>query len=257
MGCIFSSSTTKKSQINFAKKTAINYMEHGTNMYHTMEHIDDVVSFVRLVIASLRKHKKLKSHVIAHLENILIPAAYLHDIGHPTNGPREKLEQLVFQKSSNVDILVSMEELHIELCKVECGDVIHSDMLPILDLIRSTNIKTYSTDHNDLEKTIIRCADLSHFTFTWKKHYRSTRHLCNELDIYISPQSQINFIENIILPQFKLLNSLINTPESKTWLVCIHDNLYRWNIMKQNGEQFIFPDKTVHIGEINKTNVLN
>ena len=203
-------------------------------MYHTMEHIDEAVCFVRLVIASLRKEKRKKS-MVTRLENILIPAAYLHDLGHPMNEPRVKLEKMVSKKSFKLSetemYSLNIEDLHAELCKAECGHIIHSDMLPILDLIKSTNLKTYTTNHHDIGKTIIRCADLSHFTFMWETHKRSTRRLCTELNIPISPQSQIEFIEMVVLPQFRLLDSLIKTPESKAWVECICDNLTMWNLM--------------------------
>ena len=239
MGICFSQTVNIK-QIEIARNTAQLYMsmEHE-DMYHNMEHIDDVVSFVRLVIASLRgKKKRRKSNTITRLENILIPAAYLHDLGHPMNEPRVILENMVYRKLKEKGQLltetetnlatITMEDLHVALCKTECGDVIHSDMLPILELIKSTDLKTYTSDHNDLGKTIIRCADLSHVTFPWQKHKRSTRRLCKELNMSISPQCQIEFIESVVLPQFRLLDLLMKTPESKEWVGCVLDNLSMW-----------------------------
>jgi hypothetical protein len=274
----FSKVNTKR-QVEFARITAEHYMKHADNLYHTMEHIDDVVTFVRLVFESIRNHKYTNNyticctgyqdndkksrnhHNIRKLETVLILAAYFHDLGHPMNESREQLELLVRNKSAHFNPImkgisselktINIEGLHAELCRAECGNIIHEgDMLCILELIKSTNLQTYSTDHDDIGKTIIRCADLSNFTFSWEKHQRSKRKLCNELKIYISPKDQMDFIEIYVLPQFRLMHSMIKTQESKAWILSVCDNLSMWNHAMMTESTDIYQDRSVHIGEL-------
>jgi hypothetical protein len=229
-------------------------MKHSDNLYHTMEHIDDVVCFVRLIIASIyKKQYCYPSQQDKHFENNLVIAAYMHDLGHPMNEPREILENLVHKKSVEFGAIentimsnITIERLHAELFKAECGPLIRDDdMGYILELIESTNLQTYTIDHKDLGKTIIRCADLSNFTDVWEKHKRSTRRLCDEMNINMCPQKQVDFIERIVLPQFRLLYLLIKTPESKAWIVCVNDNLSMWKNMLVTESMHIYPDKSI------------
>jgi len=259
MGACCYSKLVSKKQLDFVKSTAEQYMKHSDKLYHTMEHIDDVVCFVRLILASIRKKRiYCRTWKYIRFENNLIMAAYMHDLGHPMDESRVILEQLVHRKSVDFCDMENMsdfttEKLHAELFKAECSKIIRDDdMVYILELIEATTLKTYTTNHIDLGKTIIRCADLSNFTDVWGKHKRSTRRLCDEMRTHMCPQKQMVFIEMVVLPQFYLLHSLVKTPETKAWIKNICDNLSMWNytMMNQSSTINICPDQSVHIGQV-------
>lgn len=126
-----------------------------------------------------------------------------------------------------------MEDLHATLSSIECTDTLH-DMDAIAELIKATELKTYSVDHTNLPITLIRCADLSHFTFKWPEHTQRCRRLCAETKMVFDAKSQVDFMTKFVVPQFVLLDRLMQTPLSAHWLDQVNKNLTKWNVTACN-----------------------
>jgi hypothetical protein len=214
------------------KKIALKNMSNDTSVYHNQQHIRDVVNFTREAICEV----SLSVPNIAYgmWRDVLISAAYLHDICHPAGDSIMTIKEVAASVTGRLPELdATLEHLHSEIgvallskttsfrsYSPKCKE---DRIRLITDLIMQTNIGTYKTpcslkDTRDIAIVILRCADLSHFTFPIASHLKRVGALNNELDASMTPQQNADFIEKFVLPQFEALASICQSPQAEEWL---------------------------------------
>lgn len=95
------------------KKVSFRAMNRNKNVYHNHVHVIQVVNFAR---------KLLKLFCIPYHDNryrCVITAAYLHDIYHPANAGKEKIENIILATSKMGDTKckkeMTLEEMHANI----------------------------------------------------------------------------------------------------------------------------------------------
>lgn len=221
-----------------------------------------------------------------HFDVIMTCSAYMHDICHPVQSPvnRKKIEQLTndfIRKSDGSSIGLGCYrhsidiKLHIDKVLVDVSSAKLESMHAIIGvhyasdafifseyqkafmmcMIISTELSSYddikemntiTPTIKDIGKVMMRCSDLSHFTLSWKQHLLWVNRLCQEMKCEISAKNQVSFIDNKVLPQFKMLYCFCRCECTLDWISSIQSNRSVWeSIANEKGTQ-----KPENIGEI-------
>lgn len=219
-------------------------MSNDASVYHNQRHLRDVVVFVREAIEeTVERHPAIAER---GWRDALIAAAYMHDVAHPAGESRKTIESLTLHVTGRLpSIDATLEQLHSEI-GVEF--VIRSSSfskVPPLDrsalieriakLIQSTALETYEpargapTDPMAIATVLLRCADLSHFTFDLPTHLRRVRALNRELGFVVPRAKHAEFIRTYALPQFEALAALCASPRAEEWLTSVRFKLRYWS----------------------------
>lgn len=219
-------------------------MSNDRSIYHNHRHLQDVVLFIREAIDEAGKTNPAFRE--REWRDVLIAAAYMHDVAHPAGEDRENTIEAVTRhvtgKLPSID--ATLEQLHGEIGVALMRKTTSFLKVALVDrdvrieritkLILSTNIQTYgvqpieSMDTMAVATVLLRCADLSHFTFDLPKHLRRVDALNREIGSTISREKNAEFVTQFVLPQFEALSRICGTPRAEEWLTNVRFKLRYW-----------------------------
>ena len=170
--------------------------------YHNREHALDVMSNGVMYLRNTYLYTRLTS-----VEKLTFVLGLLgHDASHPGIGNKEEYTKIIALFPSGTKSC--MEEFHYGLtCAILRKHHLPVNLHILHAIIGATDpflsledVKKRFPEHLQDLAVIVRLADVNHVLSSFENHIHWSKRITDEIGCMLTPQSQIHFIENHILP---------------------------------------------------------